>query len=300
MRPDPLPPLVPVLVCTGAILVLSVMDAAMKSLVLTIGVYNTVLWRSILAAVLAGAGWSARGAAMPSRTVLALHARRAAVISIVIVAFFWGLARLPIAEAIALSFVAPLVALFLASILLGERIGRTVIWASLAGIAGVVVILAGRLSESAYTGDAALGSASILFSAVLYAYNLILARRQAMVAGVLEISFFQNLLLVILLGLAAPWLAVVPAREFWWAIVLSTILAMAGQMLMSWAYARAEAQYLIPTEYTAFVWAIGLGWLVFDEKLTATTLVGAVLIIAGCLAAARRRPKLASPIEASV
>ncbi len=100
------------------------------------------------------------------------------------------------AEAFALSFVAPLVALFLASILLGERIGRTAIWASLAGVAGVIVILAGRLGQSAYAGEAALGSASILFSAVLYAYNLILARRQAMVAGVIEISFFQNLLLV--------------------------------------------------------------------------------------------------------
>ncbi len=94
MRPDPSPPLVPVLVCTAAILILSVMDAAMKGLVLAIGVYNAVLWRSVLAMVLAGIGWSARSGTMPSRAVLSLHVQRAAVISVVIVTFFWGLARL--------------------------------------------------------------------------------------------------------------------------------------------------------------------------------------------------------------
>jgi S-adenosylmethionine uptake transporter len=68
---------------------------------------------------------------------------------------------------------------------------------------------------------------------------------------------------------------------------------------MSWAYARAEAQYLIPTEYSAFVWAIILGWVFFHEQLTWTTFAGAALIIAGCLIASRARPKLAEPIEAA-
>ena len=63
---------------------------------------------------------------------------------------------------------------------------------------------------------------------------------------------------------------------------------------------RAEAQYLIPTEYSAFVWAIALGWSFFDEAAAWTSLTGACLIVAGCLVAARANPKLAEPIEATV
>ena len=47
-----LSPMIPVLLCALAIFLLSAMDAAMKSLVIAIGVYNTVLWRSLLATCL--------------------------------------------------------------------------------------------------------------------------------------------------------------------------------------------------------------------------------------------------------
>ena len=52
-------------------------------------------------------------------------------------------------------------------------------------------------------------------------------------------------------------------------------------MLLSWAYARAEASYLAATEYTAFLWAALFGWLVFGEPLSPFTVAGAALIVAG-------------------
>ena len=58
--------------------------------------------------------------------------------------FFWGLARVPMAQAIALAFVAPLIALYLAAVILKETIERRAILASLLGFAGVLVILAGQ------------------------------------------------------------------------------------------------------------------------------------------------------------
>ena len=54
---------------------------------------------------------------------------------------------------------------------------------------------------------------------------------------------------------------------------------------------------MIPMEYTAFVWAILLGWLMFDEAVGWTTLAGGALIIVGCLIAARAKQDLAEPIE---
>lgn len=279
----------PVLICTLGIFILSGMDAAMKSLVIAIGVYNTVMWRSVLATATAGAIWLSGARSWPTAAVLRLHALRAVIIGIILILFFWGLARVPLAEAIGLSFIAPLIALYLAALLLGERIRRQIIWASLSGIVGVAIIIAGQFGQLDYSQDVVLGSMAVLASTVFYAYNLILSRRQAILATPAEIMFFQNLTLVVILLLPAPWLAAVPAGDLWLPLAGATALSLGGQFLMIWAYARAEAQYLIPTEYSAFIWAIAFGWYFFDEVVGWTTVVGAGLIIAACLIAARTK-----------
>lgn len=205
--PDAISPMIPVLACALAIFLLSAMDAMMKTVVLAIGVYNAVLWRSLLATLVAGTTWCWGPRRQPTMFALKLHALRAMVTGVVLILFFWGLARLPLAEAIGLSFVAPLFALFLAALLLGERIRRQAIWASLAGMAGVAIIVAGQFGQARYSEGAMLGTAAILLSTVFYGYNLVLVRRQALLAEPVEIMFFQNLALAIGLGFAAPWLA---------------------------------------------------------------------------------------------
>ncbi len=299
-RHPAIPPLVPVLVCTLAIFILSGMDAVMKSLVIAIGVYNTVMWRSLLATTISAVAWSTGPRSIPRGPVMRLHLFRALVIALILVTFFWGLARLPMAEAIGLSFIAPLIALFLAAVLLGERIGKQAIWASIAGLAGVIIITVGQMGQAHYTNEVLLGTLAILASTVGYAYNLILGRRQAQLASPIEIMFFQNTTLSVLFLLPAPWLAATLPQEFWLPIAAVTAMSLSGQYLMSWSYARAEAQYLIPTEYSAFVWAIALGWYFFGESVGWATIAGAGLIIAGCLIAARSKPELAEPIEATL
>lgn len=278
---------IPVLVCTFAIFLLSAMDAGMKSLVLAVGVYNVVLWRSVLAAGASAAGWAARSPSWPGRAALRLHVLRALIVGIILITFFWGLARLPMAEAIGLSFIAPLFALFLAALLLGERIQAQAVWAAVLGVSGVGIILAGQFGGTAYTQDTLLGTLSILVSTVFYGFNLILTRKQAQIASPIEIMFFQNLALLVIMGLAAPWLAVQLPPDYWLPLVGVTALSLSGQYLMSWSYARAEAQYLISTEYSAFVWAIALGWYFFGEDVSWETLAGAALIILSCWIAAR-------------
>lgn len=298
--PAPSPPLAAIGVACLAIFLLTGMDAVMKGLVLAVGVYNTMLWRSWLSTALAGAAWLTGRRALPPPAVMRLHVLRSVIVAFVACLFFWGIARLALAEAIALSFVAPLIALYLAAILLGERIGRTAIWGSVAGMAGIVIIMAGKLgSGSSMSGETMLGAAAILVSAVGYAYNLILARKQAQVAGPVEISFFQNLALALMLSLAAPFMGALLAPELWPWLAAATVLSLSGQLMLSWAFARAEAQYLIPIEYTAFVWAMMFGWFFYNERVDWTTIAGALLIIAGCLVVAFRKPKLARTIEAA-
>ena len=69
--------------------------------------------------------------------------------------------------------------------------------------------------------------------------------------------------------------------------ILAQMLATILLALLSWAYARAEASYLAPVEFTAFIWASLWGGVAFGEKVGPPTLLGAGLIVGGCWIAAR-------------
>ena len=92
-----------------------------------------------------------------------------------------------------------------------------------------------------------------------------------------------------MLALPAPFLAVVPSPLHLPEIIGSAALALVALGLLAWAYARAEAQVLLTVEYTAFIWAAALGWVLFGETLSGATLLGTALIVAGCILANYRR-----------
>jgi S-adenosylmethionine uptake transporter len=114
-------------------------------------------------------------------------------------------------------------------------------------------------------------------------------RRQALVAKPLEINFFQSVTVMVLWLVAVSAIGVPawPALQWGW-IAVASLLSTAGTLLFAWAYARGEASYLSVTEYSAFIWASILGWLVFRESVSLYTLAGALLIVGGCLVASRR------------
>ena len=108
-------PLLPFVSVTAGIAVFSVMDATMKSASLAGGVFNAMLLRALIGSLLMLPLWLLTGARRPSLAGLRIHALRSAVAAGMAALFFWGLTRLPMAEAMALSFIAPLVALYLAA-----------------------------------------------------------------------------------------------------------------------------------------------------------------------------------------
>lgn len=281
---------VPFAVATAGIAVFSLMDVLMKGLSIAIGAYNAMLWRLVAGTLLGAILFMARRTPLPARATLRLHWLRGAVAAVMATSFFWGLARVPIAEAIALSFIAPLITLYLAAVFLKERIGREAVIASVLGLCGVGVMVSARIGGD-HDPEILWGIAAIFLSAVFYAFNLILQRKQAQIAGPVEIVFFQNLTACSVLMLAAPWLAVVPEAALAPKLVGSAALAMISLMLLSWAYARAEAQILVAVEYTAFIWAAIFGWVFFAERVTATTIAGTALIVTGCIIAARQKPR---------
>jgi drug/metabolite transporter (DMT)-like permease len=262
----------------------SIMDAVMKSLVLAIGVYNALLWRQMVSVGLGAVAWKVGKSGRPSGRALKL--------------FFWGLARVPMAQAISLTYIAPILALLLGAVTLGERVGRKAVFASIMALCGVLVVMIGH-GRGVAGPEAFHGAIAVLGSAVLYAVNLVIARMQSQAARPGEIAFFQALVITATLALAAPWLAVVPEAAQWPKLVLAAGLATASLWLLGWAYAHGDTGFLATTEYTSFVYAAVLGFLVFGERVSAFTLSGAAIIVVACLYAARRRDIAQTSIEAS-
>ena len=296
MRPDSPSPLIPFLIACAGIATFSAMDVLMKGLSIELGAYNAVLWRTTAGTLVSGALYLATRPRWPDRATMTIHAWRSLFVAGMALCFFWALARLPMAEAIALAFVAPLMALYMAAVFLGEKIGPRSIMASLLGLAGVIVIVAGKLGGDRYSDEALIAVGAVFLSAVFYAYNLILARRQAKMAEPLEIAFFQNFFVAAIFALAAPWFAMMPGSGHAPSIFGAAILAITSLLLLSWAYARAETQILATTEYTGFLWAMLFGWVFFHEPVTWPTVAGAVLIVAACLIVARKVPHK-DPVE---
>jgi S-adenosylmethionine uptake transporter len=218
---------------------------------------------------------------------LRIHIARAVDVTIMAFLFFWGIGRVPLAQAVALTFIAPLIALLLAALFLHERIGRRSLLGSIVAFGGVVVIVLGQ-AQAQLGDEALLGTIAIIGSALCYAVNIVMMRRQAVAAKPLEINFFQSSVVMILWLAAIPLLGLPawPSEQWPW-VVVAALMSTSGTLLFAFAYARGEASYLAVTEYSAFLWAAALGWIVFHEPVSMYTLAGAILIVGGCLVGAR-------------
>jgi S-adenosylmethionine uptake transporter len=276
-------------VALGAVAMLSIMDAVMKHLVIAIGILAVSVWRAVLNLILASSLYLPGRRGWPSRATLKIHVARGVLVAGLAFLFFWGIGRVPLAQAIALTFIGPLIALLLAAAFLKEQIGSRSIVGSVAAFAGVIVIVLGQ-ARAQVGPEVLLGSAAILASAVCYAANIVMMRPQAQAAAPLEINFFQSLTVMAVWAILLAFTGIPDAPGAHWSwLTVAALLSTSGTLLYGWAYARGEASYLAVTEYSAFLWASACGWIVFRETVSLYTAGGAALIVGGCLVAARRK-----------
>lgn len=223
----------------------------------------------------------------PTRASLIGNLARVPVVVMTAGSFFYSISVLPLAEALTLSFLAPVFVALLGSLILKETIDRRIGVALAFGLAGMLVMVWPRL-QGGITG-AELGVAAALFSAVTYAFNLILLRRIAQREHPAVIVAFQNCGPALCVALPAA-LAFVPMTAADLATYLAAgALGVGGHLTLTAAFARAPASQLAPIEYTALVWASLLGFFLFGEVPLWTTYAGALLIVAGAFAVSRKR-----------
>ncbi len=275
-----------------AIALLSVMDAIIKKLVATIPVLEVAFLRYGVGSVAMTAVLAATRPGWPRAETVRANALRAILVVVAAVAFFYALGVLPLAETLILSFVSPLFTALLATALLGERLRLRTLGAIAAGFAGVLVIVGGKggLPGSARPGAAfpLLGIGAVLLSAVAYSASNVLLRARAQRDPVLHIVLIQNIApAAILAGPASLNWAAPTGREALLTLAVG-LLGVSGHLLLARAYANAEASRLAPLDYTALIWAAGIGFLVYAEVPAPSAILGAGLIGAGAWVGSRR------------
>ncbi|KMO19814.1 DMT family transporter [Methylobacterium platani] len=293
MLPRSTSPASAVLLAALGIGLLSLMDATIKGLSERYGVTGIAFARYAVGTLVMAAVLAALRPGWPSAETWRTNGLRAVLVVATALCFFHGLSVLPLAEALALSFLSPIFIALFAALLLRERV-RAPVWAGLVvGFVGVGIVVAGQIgsevgSEGPRAAASTWGIAAILVSALTYALSMVLLRARARHDPVVTIVAIQNAGPAAMLAGPAAWTWTPVAAPDWALLVLVGVLGVAGHLVLSRAYARAEASRLAAMEYTALLWAIGLGYVAFGEVPGAATLAGAGLILAGSALAARR------------
>ena len=151
---------------------------------------------------------------------------------------FAALGRLPLPEVTAIGYAAPLLVVVFAAVLLGERVRAFRLSAVALGLAGVLVVLAPRLTVAPGSGTAAqgLGAALVLGGAVFSAFAQIVVRRLVATERTAAIVFYFSLTATLLSLATAPFGWVVPAPREAALLVMCGLLGGVGQILLTSSY----------------------------------------------------------------
>lgn len=282
-----------ILFAIGGGLVLSVNDVAIKFLSGAYPLHQIILIRALVGLVflfalirVSGTGYAQLITRRPKDQLI-----RVSIVMVSNVTYFLGLAAMPLADAVAVAFVSPLLVTLLSILVLGEKVGPRR-WAAVGvGMLGVIVML--RPGSGVIQPAAIL----VLISAFCYASSHMMTRRMRDTESAFALNFYVQCGFVLvstamgltvgdghLAGSSDPSLAFLFRPWVWpptddWPAFLATGLAVGiGGLMMSQAYRLSEAALIAPFEYVGMPMAIFWGVVVFHRWPDTTAWVGIALI----------------------
>jgi drug/metabolite transporter (DMT)-like permease len=259
--------------------VLTLMDACIKSLTPRYPILEVTFLRFAMGSIFASVVFALMQPRWPTKDALHFHAMRSVLIVFTAVSFFYALSKIPIADAMALSFLAPLFIALFGVLLLNESIDLKIAVALAAGIVGMIIIVGGKVGTTTYQGDAIYGAAAAVASAVAYSLVLVLLRSRTGVDPLPTIVLLQNIGPALVLGIPALLVWTTPSVPDLALFGFVGFLGVAGHSLVANAFKRAEAARLAPVHYSVLVWGIFYGFIFFGEVPGLATLAGAALIL---------------------
>jgi drug/metabolite transporter (DMT)-like permease len=194
-----------------------------------------------------------------------------------------SLAYLPLAIVTAIAFSSPLWVAVLAGPLLGETVTRFRWIAACVGFVGVLIVMR--------PGGPSFGWALLLplAGALANVARDMLTRKLAKTETSLSILFWSMLASILATGATYPfgWTAILPIDWFW--LVFAGLVNAIAHFTMIAAFRYADASALSPYRYTSLIWALVLGWLIWNHFPDALSLLGACIIVAAAVTAVPRR-----------
>ncbi len=224
-----------------------------------------------------------------------LHALRGALLAVATVFFFRGLLYLPIADAIAIFFIEPMLVTLLSVALLGETVGWRRLCAIIVGFVGAVIVIRPTFATVGWP---------VLFpvaAATCFSFYILLTRKLTAVEDPIRMQFFAGISGLVLLVIAltigtlnkVDMLSVVWPTPFEWLLLaLLGVIGTIGHLLFVYAYQRAPVGVLAPFQYVEIVSATILGFIFFQDFPDGITWVGIALIVGSGVYIFRRESKL--------
>lgn len=282
-----------ILLALGGGITLSMNDLAIKALSGAYALHQVILIRAFIGiALVLAVMWYSRAGLRQMRTRrIGAHALRVSIVMVSNITYFVGLSLMPLADAVAVAFVAPLFVTLMSAVILREHVGPRR-WAAVAvGLAGVVIMT--RPGEGVIQPAAIL----VLISAFCYASSHMMTRRMRDTESAMTLNFYVQVGFIVVscsFGLVAgdghlaqapgstweflfrPWIA--PPLADWWAFAATGVAVGVGGLMMSQAYRTTEAALVAPFEYIGMPMAIFWGVVVFGTWPDHTAWVGIAFI----------------------
>jgi len=231
-----------------------------------------------------------------------LHAARGAMIAFATLLFFSGLAYLPLADAISIFFIEPLLVTLLSSLFFSEVIHWRRISAICFGFIGALIIIRPTFAE---IGIAALYPVGAAFCFSTY---ILLTRKLVRHEDPIRLQFFAGIFGCLTMSLALGYgttqdinilSAVWPTQDEWLLLALLGVIATGCHLLVAYAYRLASIGVLAPFQYIEIIGASILGLVIFGEFPDAITWMGIAIIVSSGMYMFYRETKLASATGAS-
>lgn len=226
-----------------------------------------------------------------------IHAARGFLIAVATVLFFTSLRVLPLADAISIFFVEPLLLTILATLFLGESIGWRRITAILVGFAGALIIV--RPSYQVFGVQALLPLGAALAFAIYLTLTRLLARNGDPITMQFFAGIFGGLAMIVALAIGSKFQVSVltaswPNPSEWALLAALGVIGTCAHMLVVFAFKRAPASVLAPFQYLEIISATTLGFFIFGDFPDPMTWLGISIIVASGLYVFHREQKVAS------
>lgn len=206
--------------------------------------------------------------------------------------FIWAVSYIPLADAVAITFVAPFFVVVLGSFWLRETVGVRRWTAVFLGFAGSLIVIRpglGVMHPAAFL---------LLFAAFAFSLRQILSRILGAVDSTATTVAYSALVGSALVTLPLPFVWITPWTPHQLGLMaMIAVLAGIAEFLIIRALELAEAVAVAPVHYTMMLWGTLWGWLVFGELPDVWTWVGAaVIIISGVYTIYREKLRNRRPI----